>query len=740
MLESWPVSRRINSGFLILTLMLVGLAVFSQRSVDLLGNGYSEYRNIAQQNISIGAFVENTFQARIAASEFRSTPSPILRQEVLDNLDEVIRGSVFLEPFANNQARLSEVERLVGLARQYRSNFTQMSDKLEEAQTLHAQFQELSAKIKTATNALFAAAVQSGIPSVVSAAGRTLQSSLTAVVQSKVYFASTDTADLTAFDTEYASFESTLMQLKALNPQESVREKIGTLDALLAEYPILLSAHAEANQFALRIQKNTLDQIGPALQDGLDQLAIQIVQHQQQLGPEGTNIVERLSMTMPIAGIIATLAALLAALVIGRSISTSITRLADTTDKLAAGDNETEIKGTDHQHELGRMARALNVFREAQIERQEASAERARLRAQQDAVVNTMQQELAHLAQGDLTINISKPFAPEYEDLRKNFNAAVEALHIAISKVATTSSLIGSTTSETTAATNELSQRTENQAATLEQTAAALDQLTASVRSAAEHAKSVDSSVNIARTEATKNGEVVAQAVNAMGEIEQSSKQMTQVVSVIDDIAFQTNLLALNAGVEAARAGESGKGFAVVASEVRALAQRSAEAAKEISELIENSSRHVQNGTQLVGQAGEALSEIITQVNDISSMTSQIATSAEEQSIGLSEINIGVNQLDQVTQQNAAMVQESLSRGDALTTETEKLSDLIRQFGVNTSRKPTKVRQEKPAKGNRDKPDALSQAITKTHEEVRPRPTAPVKQAAGNNAAVWEDF
>ncbi|MEJ8560828.1 methyl-accepting chemotaxis protein [Yoonia sp. GPGPB17] len=219
-----------------------------------------------------------------------------------------------------------------------------------------------------------------------------------------------------------------------------------------------------------------------------------------------------------------------------------------------------------------------------------------------------------------------------------------------------------------------------------------------------------------------------------MGEIEESSKQITQVIGVIDDIAFQTNLLALNAGVEAARAGESGKGFAVVASEVRALAQRSADAAKEISGLIENSSRHVSQGTQLVGNAGEALSEIITQVNDISSMTSQIATSAEEQAIGLSEINMGVNQLDQATQQNAAMVQESISRGEVLASATDRLSTLIHHFKVSRdAAKPAPVTEA---------PDALSAAIAKTHID-RPSAPPPLQKAAASSGSAqpnWEDF
>lgn len=732
MRESWPISRRIGSGFLFLTIMLVGLAVFSQQSIGKLGTGYYEFRNIAQQTVAVNAFVEDIFEARVAALKFRSDPSALHRQDVVDNIDEVLNGDAFLQSFQVNPARLAEVEGLVGLAAAYQSAFLKSASEHVKAETLRATYNDRSEAIKANVNTLFNSAVQAGNPTVISAAGRTLQASMASLVQSKEFIASQSLNDLEVFRQEYGGFERAFRQLVAMNQSGSVGIQIAELQQLIDGFPDLIDAYAQAKTAATDIQVNTLDQIGPELQDGLDLIADQIVTRQQELGPIGAAIVARMQTIIPAVGLLATLAAIATAFVIGRWITGAVTQLADTTDKLAAGDNNVAITGTEHDHELGRMARALHVFREAQIERELASAERAQLRAQQDAVVTTMQTELAQLANGNLTAQITQNFAPEYEELRTNFNDAVGALHVAMSNVSQTSMLINATTSETNAATIELSQRTENQAATLEETAAALDELTASVRSAAEHAKSVDSSVKKARAEATKNGEIVAEAVSAMDEIEQSSKQITQVIGVIDDIAFQTNLLALNAGVEAARAGESGKGFAVVASEVRALAQRSAEAAKEISALIANSSRHVQQGTQLVGNAGEALSEIITQVDAIASMTSDIATSAEEQSIGLSEINIGVNQLDQATQQNAAMVQESMSRGDTLALETEKLGRLLSKFRTSTSHGTTHDAEAA----------SLETAIANTQlqemDNYQPIRRAPIN--GNSNEAVWEDF
>lgn len=729
MLDSWPISRRVNTGFLIVTLMLVGLAVFSHRTVGALGKVYEEYRQIANQKIAISAFVEDIFEAQQAALQYRITPDPVFREQVSSNIDEVLDGTVFLNSFATAPDRLATVETIIDTARTYQGQFTLMANALETANAVERDFSARSDQLQRETGTAFNLALQSANPALTSAVGRCLQTLYTAILAGKRYLASSDTADLDEFTTEYTAFGNALKRLEALNRQDNITEVVNRIKDLMSGYPEMLNAFSVANADAENIQNEVLDRIGPEMQERLDDVAAAIADRQNDLGAEGSMIVSQIRAVIPVVGSVATLFALAAAYVIGRWISGAIARLADVTDRLASGDNDVTISGTAHPHELGRMARALLIFRDTQVERIASAAEQAKLRAEQDAVVSTMKRQLAALAEGNLTAEIKEPFAPEYEELRINFNDALTGLHSAMRRVIETSALIGDNATESNIATANLSQRTENQAATLEETAAALDQLTASVRSAAEHAKSVDTSVTKARTEAAKNGEIVAQAVSAMSAIEHSSKQITQVISVIDDIAFQTNLLALNAGVEAARAGESGKGFAVVASEVRALAQRSADAAKEIAGLIENSSRHVAQGTQLVGHAGDALSEIITQVNDIASMTSQIATSAEEQAIGLSEINVGVNQLDQVTQQNAAMVQESITRGDALATETSKLNALIGKFKMTSQRMTPAV----PS----DTADALRDAIARTH-----KPANTMSRPASNVAAepAWQDF
>ncbi len=734
MLESWSISKRIGSGFAILTLMLIGLALFSHRAVGALGTGYSNYRTTTLQGIAVREAMEDLFEAKLAVRSYVETPVSAQRNEAIGNLDEVLDSTSLNDAFEPSSAEGVERDRLLELTRTYKDRFFSLAGQLVDVHALQADIEAQTELLTQNASNVFSSAVQNGNPSIVSAAGRVLQSATETTLQSKRYILTSAPADLDAFVAENTAFNRAADQLQRLGVTGSLESHVASLIDANRGLEDNMRQFSQNRQTALDLQSNVIDQIGSEIDAGFDRFADSLQMRQELLGPRGAAIVAQLQTVIPIIGVIAVIVAILASLVIGRWINGAVSRLVDTTERLAAGEDDIDVTGTEHKHELSRMARALLVFRDAQVERKQASAERAKLREQQDSVVNTMKSELAQLAAGDLTAQIDTAFASEYEDLRHNFNEAVSALESAIARVAETAQSIMATTSDTNTATNDLSQRTENQAATLEQTAAALDQLTASVKSAAEHAKSVDASVAKARSEAEKNGEIVASAVSAMGEIEESSQQITQVIGVIDDIAFQTNLLALNAGVEAARAGESGKGFAVVASEVRALAQRSADAAKEISGLIENSSRHVAQGTQLVGNAGEALTEIITQVNDISSMTSQIATSAEEQAIGLNEINLGVNQLDQATQQNAAMVQDSIKRGDTLASATDRLNTLIRHFQVS-SQVVAPIQMAEPS-------DALTEAIAQTHTDAAPAPP-PMKKAvvsAGAAQPDWEDF
>ncbi|WP_068879314.1 methyl-accepting chemotaxis protein [Phenylobacterium sp. CCH12-B4] len=392
----------------------------------------------------------------------------------------------------------------------------------------------------------------------------------------------------------------------------------------------------------------------------------------------------------------------------------AVQRIAGATERLSRGENDVDLDKLERKDELGAIVKSLNVFRDNQLhlermrqeqEEQRAAAEATRRESaaaaeasaeEQARVVDSLAGGLERLAAGDLTVRLQEGFPGSYEKLRNDFNDAVVKLEKAMSAIAASTSAIRSGGSEISGAADDLSQRTERQAATLEQTAAALDQITATVQRSAEGATLSREAVAAAKTEAERSGDVVSRAVTSMTAIEASAREINQIIGVVDEIAFQTNLLALNAGVEAARAGDAGKGFAVVASEVRALAQRSAESAKQIKSLISTSTAQVSEGVNLVGETGQALHRIVAHVDEVSKLVSEIAASAREEATGIAEVNTAVNQMDQVTQQNAAMVEETTAASRMLADQTEELFGLVSRFQLSQSSEAARANTPPP--------------------------------------------
>ncbi len=354
--------------------------------------------------------------------------------------------------------------------------------------------------------------------------------------------------------------------------------------------------------------------------------------------------------------------------------------------------------------ELGALAKATLLDMDYAISVYLEAAEAARKRAEAEVlaqeravVVSSVGKGMAALAAGDLTFRMADDMPAEYARLRDDFNTAMATLEETVGAVSTGARSIRTGTDEIAQASDDLSRRTEQQAASLEETAAALDEITATVRKTAEGAHKAGRTVSMAKDEALASGQVVAEAVTAMGQIESSSAQIGQIIGVIDEIAFQTNLLALNAGVEAARAGEAGRGFAVVASEVRALAQRSAEAAKEIKTLISTSGAQVGEGVLLVGKTGQALSGIVAKVAEIDGLITEISASAQEQATALSQVNTAVNEMDKVVQQNAAMVEQSTAAAHSLRVEAGGLAGRVGHFRTATDAVAPSAPQTSPA-------------------------------------------
>jgi len=450
-------------------------------------------------------------------------------------------------------------------------------------------------------------------------------------------------------------------------------------------------------------------------------------------------------------GVLITLAVLAALYLASRAlVREPLAGLTRSVDTLSAGRYDQAVPGIEGGDEIGAIARALDGFRHdladgqrrrAEQEAERAVAEAARLRHEQEAAAFAKAQESAvaalgegmeKLADGDLIWRMSEDaVAPDARKMPGDFNAAVERLQGTMAGILNAASSIRNGCGEISMASDDLAQRTERGAASLEQTAAALDQITATVRRSSEGAERARQVNQSARMNAQRSGEVVKEAVEAMGGIERSSQEITQIIGVIDEIAFQTSLLALNAGVEAARAGEAGRGFAVVAQEVRALAQRSADAAKEIKVLIRTSTEQVDKGVRLVGETGETLEQILVQAAEIDDLVGEIAASSKEQAVGLAEVNQAVNQMDQVTQQNAAMVEQSTAASHALASEAAEMERLVGRFQVGAE-----VHALRPQ-------PAARLATAPTRERFRQRYVAGANALAvapSAEAEGWEEF
>jgi methyl-accepting chemotaxis protein len=505
-----------------------------------------------------------------------------------------------------------------------------------------------------------------------------------------------------------ANFEDSVVKLYANldKAAELVPEKAAAMGAFRVRAEAIAKTAGKAIDAGLANDNETARALLQPMDKEILKLTEDMRAYNEKRGAETTAAAKAISDEADLVGLLNLLVAL-GGIGLGLSFGLYVSRtkiskplngLAGAMAGLAKGDLAVAVDGQDRRDEIGGMAQAVQVFKdnalrardleaaaersraEAEAQRAAADAERRRNEADQAMVVEALAASLGRLAGGDLTVRIDAAFEGQYAQIRSDFNAAVDSLNKAITTINASAGGIRGGSDEIASASDDLSRRTEQQAASLEETAAALDELTATVRRSADGAKQAAEAAAAAKIAAAQSGTVMQEAVGAMAEIEQSSGQVSQIIGVIDEIAFQTNLLALNAGVEAARAGDAGRGFAVVAQEVRALAQRSAEAAKEIKGLISSSATQVDRGVKLVGQTGKALGEIVETVTRIDRLLTEISESAQEQATGLSQVNTAVNQMDQATQQNAAMVEESTAASASLRGEATDLAALVAKF------------------------------------------------------------
>jgi methyl-accepting chemotaxis protein len=516
-----------------------------------------------------------------------------------------------------------------------------------------------------------------------------------------------------------ATFKKEIVEAKRLAGQLGNAELVAALDRVAAGFE---GYYADGKQMAETYIKEgpaggnlkmpAFDKQADALEEGITKV-IELThtiseQHRSQTSDSISHLDAAIALERIITYVFAALAFMFAiaiAMILRRSVSQPLTAMTQAVKELADGHLDISVPSLGRKDEMGRMAEAVQVFKqnalalksaEAQAEAYQRMIEEEREeRARQDSeaahrdaesakevahVLDTLGGALERLAQDDLSCRLDQQFAEAYRKVQGNFNSAIDQLGQTIGTIVSSTREVSNAAAEISASTIDLSQRTEEQAASLEQTSASMEEISVTVKKNADDAQQAAHFATTASEVAARGGSVVTRAVGAMSRIDESSRKISDIIGVIDEIARQTNLLALNAAVEAARAGDAGRGFAVVASEVRSLAQRSSQAAKDIKDLITNSNTQVKEGVDLVNQTGSSLSDIVEAIKKVADIVTNIAAASAEQSIGIDQVNKALTQMDEVTQQNSALVEENAATAKTLEQQSQEMNDRVSRF------------------------------------------------------------
>ena len=778
------IGGRIYLAVGVVVTLMVAISAISYFETSTLAGVFTDYRSTARQTLTANEQVEDLFEARLAAFGYRINPSDERAASVEQNIDEILtNGNAVRDMFAGDTRTQGALRNIEGSAAKYKAAFDQMTQLQEQRNQIVAEIARLGPKARKQLTAIMVSAYRDGDPEAAYYAGLAQQElMLGRFYQERFLLSNKDEAyensngHLTA---ARGHLDTLLGALENRERRENAMASVADIEEYLVNAEKVKSVIQERNA----IRTSQLDVIGPNMQAAYEQILDEVVDRQNTLGPRGSETAERILVEIGFLSLFSFFVGVVLAGSIARWTSRSVRSTADAMTELANGNLNVAIEGAEQSHELGMMAKALQIFKDnaqttkrLQEEKEANSKAEAQANAEQrrrdevlgreivdlvervtsgdltnrlntqgrdgilaevctqinrlvdglELVLKDVGNKMEALAEGDLGQRVTANYQGAFGELKTSVNRTAEQLAGIVMEIQSAAGQIRSASAEISSGTEDLSNRTEKAASNLEETAASMEEMSATVKQTAQNSTEANQLAASANQAAGKGGSVVEDAVKAMDGIESSARKITDIISVIDEIAFQTNLLALNASVEAARAGEAGKGFAVVAQEVRQLAQRSAQASSDIKVLIHDSNGQVKNGVELVNQAGQSLAEIVGSIGKVAEIIQGISSASQQQAAGVQEINSSVASMDEMTQQNSALVEQSAASARALGDQSTKLTELMAYFKVDGA-----------GQGSKPAPRAKHQA----------RPVAPSRQIHAPSPAMagakndgWDEF
>lgn len=680
MLNNASITGLIRSGYGVLIACILVLIIGAYGAVNFLGGIIANYAEKTAQTVVVVDLAEDMFEARVASLTYRLEGKQDLIGEVIGNIDEILSDPRIDGTLDTTEARRRAKEAVREGMREYLEAFEEIVDTSDTIAEATDRFDALGEEARVALSTIRSDAYQSGDVQPAYHAGVVQENFMLGRFYAARFAAGGNPEDMARSSQYLVDALDRSKTLKSTLTNFMLTQEVTTLQDTVTAMKDILPGLEEAIQTRQQLTEDILEGQGIALQDTVETVLDELLSGQRDLGEKSIQLADRTTILMVAAGLVLAGLATVIAFFVAKLVTSRVLSLADTTDALVEGNLDIDIPGQSRQDESGRLARALVLFRDNSREAREQKARDEQAQREREAVVSALSTGLSRMSAGELDVRMDETLGEDFESLRHDFNTAAERLSEAFAGIVDQTESIEDGASNLSSAADELARRTEGQAAALEETAATIVQISDSVSETATGADKANDFVGTTRSEAESSLTVVASTVDAIKKIQATSAEVSQIIGVIDDIAFQTNLLALNAGVEAARAGDAGQGFAVVASEVRALAQRASNAAKEIKDLIETSVTQVDEGVVKADQTGEALGKIVGMVGEISDLVATISSETRNQSDGLKEINAAVSQLDTVTQQNAAMVEETTAASHDLTRNAQELKRITGGF------------------------------------------------------------